>query len=288
MSESQIAEALRLALDQATAGVTARPDAARLAHQRGRRRRVARGLLVGVPAVALVAGGTAYALHSTSAGTRAGTPAGTAAPHPDMLTVAYVTRHAEAALGDVNHYIVETSEQFPGSTTDTWTDPVTFNDRQVLKTSGGTAITWTHPFEVGDYMHWRVTVVNMGQRTWYSDTVRASGPMQGQPSGQAGLSPFTSPAQIKRALADGQVTIAGKGTANGQAAVELRVATKNGAWDYWVSAQSYQPVKMVIGFGKDVINISWFAKTKSLVAQVNTPQIPAGFRHVSAPKPAGS
>ena len=123
----------------------------------------------------------------------------------------------------------------------------------------------------------------MGNRTWYSDTVRAFEPAKQQPpSNAAALSPFTSPEQIKQALSSGKVTIAGKSTVNGQAAIDLRLTTKTTQLNYWVNAQTYQPVEMVVGSGH-AVDIAWLPKTKSLVTKVNTPRIPAGFQHVSAP-----
>ena len=65
MNESQMIEDLRSALDDATRHVGARPGLAERARAGGRRRRTARGLLAGVPAVALVAG-VAFAAHGSA------------------------------------------------------------------------------------------------------------------------------------------------------------------------------------------------------------------------------
>jgi hypothetical protein len=199
-----------------------------------------------------------------------------------VLTAAYVTRQAETALGQAGHYIVQTTKQMPGASVITWSDPATGNDRQVVK-GGGTIIQWSESYRAGNYMHWKITVADTGNRTWYSDTVQASQPMKQQPPpSAAALSPFTSPEQIKHALSSGKVTIAGKGTVNGQAAIDLRLTAKNTQLNYWVNAQTYQPVEMVVGSGH-AIDITWLPKTRSVVTKVNTPQIPAGFQHVSAP-----
>jgi hypothetical protein len=276
MNESQIAEAVRSALDDATADVTVRPDAAQRARRQGRRRRAVRGLLAGVPVIALAAAGAAFAVHGSHG---SGAPAAT---RPDVLTAAYVTKQVEAALGQADQYIVQTTRQMPGASDVTWSDPATGNERQLLKSAGDTTYQWFQPYKVGSYQHWKITVADMGDRTWYSDTVQASAPMQQEPSSSAvALSPFTSPAQFKEALSSGQVTIAGKGIVNGQAAVDLRLTEKNTQLNYWVNGQTYRPVEMVDG--KAVIGIAWLPRTKSFVTQANTPQIPAGFRRVSAP-----
>jgi hypothetical protein len=65
MNESQMIEDLRSALDDATSHVGARPGLAERARAGGRRRRTVRGLLAGVPAVALVAG-AAFAVHGSA------------------------------------------------------------------------------------------------------------------------------------------------------------------------------------------------------------------------------
>jgi hypothetical protein len=232
-------------------------------------------LLAGVPAIALAGAGAAFAVHGS------GAPAAT---RPSVLTAAYVTKQAEAALGQAGHYIVQTTQQMPGASVITWSDPVTGNDRQLLKGTGSTIIQWSESYRAGNYMHWKITATDTGNRTWYRDTVRASAPMQREPSSSpVTLSPFTSPAQIKEALTSGQVAIAGKGTVNGQAAVDLRLTEKNTQLNYWVNAQTYQPVRM--DAWKAVIGIAWLPRTKSLVRQANTPQIPADFRRVSAPAP---
>jgi hypothetical protein len=278
MNESQIAEAVRSAVDDATAGLNARPDAAMRARRLGRRRRTVRGLIAGVPAIALAGAGAAFAVHAS--GTVPGS--GTAATHRDVLTAAYVTRQAETALGQAGHYIVRTTKHMPGASSITWSDPATGNEWQVVK-GGGTIDQWFQPYRAGRYLHWKITVADMGSRTWYSDSVRAAEPTrQQQPSSAVALSPFTSPAQIKDALSSGKVTIAGKGTVNGQAAIDLRLTAKDTELDYWVNARTYRPVEMVVGAGH-AIDITWLDQTKSLVTKVDTPQIPAGFQQVSAP-----
>jgi hypothetical protein len=71
MNESQLIEDLRGAVQDATCDVGARPGLAARARAGGRRRRAVRGVLAGVPAVALVAGAV-FAVHG-------GAPAATSA-----------------------------------------------------------------------------------------------------------------------------------------------------------------------------------------------------------------
>jgi len=287
MNESEIAEAVRSALDDATAEMAVRPDIAQRARRLGRRRRVVRGLLAVVPVIALAGAGAAFAAHSSgiaahSSAAGVHSSAAAAATSPDVLTAAYVTKQVEAQLAQADHYIVRTTRQLAGETIITWTDPVTDGDRQLLAATDGKVLQWSEPYKVGEYMHWKITVVQTANQTWWSDTVQASAPMQQEPPSSAvALSPFTSQAQLNEALSRGQLTIAAKGTVNGQAAVDLRLTEKKTQLNYWVNAQTYQPVEMVEG--NTVIGIAWLPRTKSLVTQANTPQIPPGFQRVSAP-----
>ena len=97
MSESQIAESVREAMDEATAGVRIPAGTAARARTKGRRRRAARGLLAVVPAVGLIAGVT-VALHG---GGSAPSHEASSVPgsSPTVQTDAYIIHHVEAALG---------------------------------------------------------------------------------------------------------------------------------------------------------------------------------------------
>jgi hypothetical protein len=109
MDESQMIEDLRSALDDATSHVGARPGLAERARAGGRRRRTVRGLLAGVPAVALVAG-AAFAVHgsapaATSASTGVVMPthsATSSSPGPVQLTSYQTTVLARAHVTGAN------------------------------------------------------------------------------------------------------------------------------------------------------------------------------------------
>jgi hypothetical protein len=99
-------------------------------------------------------------------------------------------------------------------------------------------------------------------------------------------------AALEQFLAASQVTIAWKSVINGQSVIDLRLSNVPGGHsaDYLVNAQTFQVVKFVFtvtGAGKPTSYTTyyhWLPRTKSLVAQVNTPQIPAGYRQVGASK----
>jgi hypothetical protein len=104
MNESQMIEDLRSALDDATSHVGARPGLAERARAGGRRRRTVRGLLAGVPAVALVAG-AAFAVHGSA-------PAATSASAtPQVVTSTGVVMPAHSAASSSPGSVQLTSYQ---------------------------------------------------------------------------------------------------------------------------------------------------------------------------------
>lgn len=85
-------------------------------------------------------------------------------------------------------------------------------------------------------------------------------------------------------------TIAGKSVIDGQQVIDLReYGNTNMVWDFWVNSQTFQPVKVTVTVtvtdetgAKTTSTSDFVARSKSLVAQVNTPQIPPGFSRVSS------
>ena len=105
MNETQLIEQLHAAMDDAAAGLRAPRDAAQRARARGRRHRTARGLLATVTAAGAAAGLT-IVLAGPSAPPH---PAAAGGHRATIETTSFVLRSAEAALADVNGYIVESS-----------------------------------------------------------------------------------------------------------------------------------------------------------------------------------
>src|SRR5436305_2107686 len=127
MSESQLAEDVRAAVEEATAGLRAPAGAAVRARSRARRRRAARGLLAIVPAAAVIAGATVALPGGGTAAPQgtAGAPTLTASA-PAIVTDAYVVSHVQAALRGANDFIiVTTATTGPGQVTTTYEDPAT-------------------------------------------------------------------------------------------------------------------------------------------------------------------
>jgi hypothetical protein len=294
MNESQLIDNLRSALDDTTANLQAAADAAPRARARGRRRRVTRGLLTGVPAVGLVVGVAVVATGATGATGTHGTTAvhrhGPAAA-PAVETAAYVTRHFEQALSTVNKYIVKTSIGIgPGKTDTTWTDPVTLTTRSIDSGATGQTTYWITTKTAADREHWHFTFVDYSSHTWWASNSQSSRIGKVLPSVIQPLSPFNNAAQLKQSLKADQLAVVGHGTVNGHRAIELRYGgpvygKKSSVVAYWIDARTFQPLRMVYGPGGPdmTMSVTWIPKSPANVKQTNTPQIPAGFTHVKPP-----
>ena len=286
MSESQIAEALHAALDEEASGLSARPDAAYRARRQGRRRKVTRGLMAGVPAVALVAGGAALTAHAVGASSPA-------ASRPAVLTAAYVIKQVDSTLSssNIDNYIIEST--MTGSLANNWTDSATGHSQSVQKSANGTVTIWQANYKKGGQWYLKTTLVDTAAKTVTTST------NQGVTTGIIGLGAVGGEfgeSDYGQALAAGHATIAGKSVIDGQSVIDLHLSQLNdvswydtvtrsavaGVADFWVNSQNFQLVKVVWGEASHPYTtyFHWFPRTKALVAQVDTPQIPAGYRQV--------
>jgi hypothetical protein len=293
-SESQIVGDLRSALDDEVENLRAQPGAAQRARTRARRRRAARGLLVGVPTVALATGLVIAAQSSTPGPTTSATgtstrSAGPTTSNPQVETAAYITKHVEAALANADHYIIrETTQSYSGGIYTGWTDPRTGSSYAAQGAGSGKVLSWNSTFYVNDVLHWRTTEADYSSHTWFVSVIHAAGPIQGAPPNGPDV-PGGSPAQLKKGLADGTMRVVGHGYVNGHHATELRASLGVITLEVWVDSHTYQPVREVKSFGgglNDVLvfNDSWIPRTPALVSLANHPQIPAGFTRVPAPR----
>jgi hypothetical protein len=287
MSESQLAEDIRAALDESTEGLRAPVGAAARARSRSRRRRAGRGLLAFVPAAAVAAGVVVIA-HGGSAAA----PEVKAAARPAVIvqTDAYIARRVEATLATASNYIIETSAASgPGQVTTSYLDPVTGTTRSVVSGAGDKATYWVQTTVSGNEDHWRTTYVDYTKHTWWTKTSH-SGQLGDDTSDLLALSADSLPSQISQAIARGDLRVAVKGQVNGHPAVELvyggRLAAKASAVHYWVNASTYQPIQIVMPpfNSASTITESWMTKSAANVAQTDKPEIPAGFREVPPSK----
>jgi hypothetical protein len=277
MTDTELIEELRWALDEETTGVWAGVDLADRARSRARRRRTLRGLLASLPAAGVAAGLLVAGLPG-----RAATPA-----VPNPRHAAYVTSHVEAALGQTSGYVMRTTfEPSPGATTVTWLDPITGDTRQVTSGPGGQVTTWTRAVTRNDRVLRQQTTVDEGDRTWWTVAVTVGATAKELPVAPKAAS-AASPALIMQALEQGQVTVAGQQTVDGKTAVVLRLIAEKAMAQLWVDRATYRPVRIVFGAGADgaaqyALDVSWVPRSAAVLGTL-TPQVPAGYTDVTAP-----
>jgi hypothetical protein len=288
-SESQMLAELRSALDEEAGHLRVPPGAAQQARTRARRRRTARGLLAGVPAVALAVG-LVVATQSHSRGPAAATgPVSSAPAGPAVETAAYVTRHVEAALANADHYIVrDTTSSYAGGTYTSWTDPRTGSSYATQGTGSHMVLSWNSSYFAHRILHWRTTEADYFTHTWSVSVIHAAGPVQGRLTTPADGG-VLGPAQLKKWLKEGTMRVVGHGQVNGHHATELRARLGIITMEFWVDSRTFQPVRTIRSFGGGlktslVSNESWIVRTPHLVRLANHPQIPAGFTRVAAPR----
>lgn len=297
-SEPPVIAELRSALDEEAGDLRVPPGAAQRARSRARRRRTARGLLAGVPAVALATGlvlamqnnpgGPATSATGTTANPTA--PAATAASQPAVETAAYVAKHVEAVLANANHYIIrETTNSYAGGTYTSWTDPRTGSAYAVQGTGSRKVLSWNSAYFVKRVLHWSTTQANYSTHTWFVSVIHAAGPVQG-PLPKPADGGDVSPAQLRHWLKDGTMRVVGHGHVNGRQATALRAQLAIGTLKIWVDSQTFEPVREIssLGVGQRhtlVFNESWVPRTARLVSLANHPRIPAGFTQVPVGQP---
>jgi len=244
---------------------------------------VSRGLAAVVPAVAVIAG---IAVTAHGGGAPAREPGAVPSPSVTVQTDAYIIRQVQATLASADNYIIATSSTSgPGQVTTTYSDPSTGTGRSVVSGAGDTITYWIQAHVSGNEDQWRTTYVDYTNHTWWTKASH-SGPLGRDTSGLIVLSADSTPGEISKALAAGEVRVGLKGVVNGHAAIELvyagTLAKKAAAVRFWVDAKTYQPVEIVAPpfTAASTIKESWIPKSAANVAQTNKPQIPAGFRQV--------
>ena len=282
MTDTELIEELRWALDEETTGVWAGDDLATRARSRARRRRTLRGLLASLPAAGVAAGLLV-----------AGLPGTTTAPAvPNPRHAAYVTSHVEAALGRTSGYVMRTTfEPSPGSTTITWLDPLTGDARQVTSGPGGQVITWTRAVTADGRAVRQQTTVDESSHIWWTADLAGATPMEKIPVAAKDTAVAT-PLLMLQALEQGQVTLAGQQQVDGKTAVVLRLIAEKAMAQVWVDRATYRPVRIVFGAGSTgdgdgagqyALDVAWVPRSAAVLATLTTPRVPAGYTDVTAP-----
>jgi hypothetical protein len=204
-----------------------------------------RSLMASVPAVALVAVGAVFAVHGEGAGSPAGSPA---TSHPAVLTAAYVTKQVEATLSS-DDYIIESTG-----------NSVTF---LVGSGTGGYAF----QFKGSE------STTNWDPVTGNIESVEQSG--KNTETAWMTSSTVGNEPQVKLTVVY----------------TDTKSVYTSTTTDFWVNTKTFHLVKLVLdptgseaAGAKLTYYFRWLPRTQSLVAQVNTPQIPAGYHQDSASK----
>ena len=136
--------------------------------------------------------------------------------------MAYETKQIEAALGQADRYLIQTTTRsYAGGTYREWTDPRTGASYASQGTGSARVLSWNSTFYVGRVLHWRTTEADYSTRTWFVSVIHAAGPIQGAPPKGPDV-PGGSPQQLKKGLQAGFFRIIGHGQVNGHHAIELR------------------------------------------------------------------
>ncbi|HWB38255.1 MAG TPA: hypothetical protein VHA75_19725 [Rugosimonospora sp.] len=265
--------ALGARLHDEMADVTAPPG---LAATVRRRRAHQRWALSGALVLPVVAAGVAVALAVT--GTTKGVPPGPAqAGGTQPRDVAYVVARSEQALDAASGSIVHVTTTLDGGNAqDAWADPA---GQKVVSTSseGGTP-RFAYLMAIKSD---RLTIlsVDYARQVWWLDSNQRPGKV---PAGALGV-PYGDPAEVRAALAGGDLVLVGSEQVDGHATEHLRLSVDSEdsvsvGQDLWVDATSYLPVKLTGHKGPNqfAVGYEWLPRTPENVAKVAlTP--PAGF-----------
>jgi hypothetical protein len=277
------------------------PDRAAPVHQLRRvRSPFPAGRLVAAAAAAavLVAAGavgvTALGGHSSRGPSSGGsvTPA-----HPRLLTTAYVVAHVKAAL-NANTAVIVTLSHAPNSQTGrpvifkTWASSLSSTSRSEILNRHGQPVSGV---VLTSDAHKTISVqINYRHRTWTTVTY----PFGSAPSGPGPAGPAPLPqtatqaaAMLRAEVRAGKMTVVGRGTVDGQRAIELRSGTiRTGQIRLWVSPASYLPIREIdtapaqTPASPQAIrnDYTWLPGTKAnLRLLTKAAAIPAGFTKVS-------
>jgi hypothetical protein len=278
LEETRLAEDLRRIAADPPAGLDL-DQIERRGTQRRRRGHAIRGLAA-LAGLALIAA-TGLAVAGPGRGPQSQAPA---------ATVAYVTQRIAAAL-NVSNFVVETEESGSGGAGPIyiWTDLRT-GDTMSRQGRGTARIAyWLHEYfdRRQQVLHWDLTHVSYGPRTWWSWEGHVAKPPHG------GVS-FDGPGQVSiiapqviAALVKHSATIIGHPYVDGHRTVELSAWAGAGPKTLvWADTGTYQVVRVAQEFPAQmhakplVADLTWIRRTAALVQQISHPQIPAGFRQV--------
>jgi hypothetical protein len=240
--ESRFEERLLTAIlddfDQLTA-LAAKPRPAR-------RLRAGTALIAAAAAAGIAAASLAGL--SGQAPRHAATPALQALASPKLQTAAYVVSHMDAAL-NANTAVVNIIGHAPDSQTgrpvtdETWVTSLSNTSRsEELSPTGqpvtGSLLTIT--------AHRTVSItINYRNRTWSTVTYPFGSATTGRAPAPLPQTPLQQAAVLRAQVKAGQVTVAGRATVDGQAAIHLTEHLAGGLINLWVSPATYLPIREI-------------------------------------------
>lgn len=291
IDDEQLGRLLGDRLHEETHTMTAPSNLSETLHRRNRRRTRALGFAVATPVIAAVALGASLALAPGGGGE--GPKAA-----PEMLTVGYVAEQTATALSKLPSYVQhetanhEGRDGKPASMIEIWADRSTQRERQDSKIFFGDVRSSTQTLDGSTAVE-----LNHDKKKWWTyEAVR----LEAVDSSQIQyLPPSLNPADLKRAVDSGKITLVGKERLNGRQTVHLQwlggpdsamdaAKTAEESMQIWVDAKSYLPVRVVnkVLTGTTTSDYEWLPRSKENLAKV-TVSPPADYRKLPcAPTPA--
>jgi hypothetical protein len=242
--EDRLLTAILADFDQLT-GTVAGP-------RQGRRRAARPALAAGAVAVVMAVALTVTGIAGLS-GRHASVPARPAGPVPvpvpvRLQTAAYVLGHLRSALG-ASTAVVDIVDHAPDSQTgrpvtdEIWSSTLSRTYRIEDLTPAGRPVTG---YLVTITAHRTVSiVVNYRARTWTRTVYPFGSASSRRRPGVRGGSPAQQAAQLRAEVTAGKVTMAGRGTVDGQRAIHLIQRSADGLLSMWVSPATYLPIRVI-------------------------------------------
>jgi hypothetical protein len=199
-----------------------------------------------------------------------------------LRDVAYVKAQTQAALGDLDQYVMKMRDAYPSGSYDTWTDKQTGHYRiDMFRADGSRDHSLMMTVADGKYSGIQVDYVD---RTYDE----LAGPAE---DAIAPAAVPTDPASIKAWLDKGQLEIVGQEQVGGHDTVHLRlkVGTADYAVELWVDTTSFLPYKTVadttgqVSDNAEVSTFEWLPRTDENLSHFDLTRRPASRRTAPAP-----
>jgi hypothetical protein len=214
--------------------------------------RPARRLRAGTALIAAAAAAAAGIAAASLAGLggqaprHAATPGLQALASPKLQTAAYVVSHMDAAL-NANTAVVNIIDHAPDSQTgkpvtdETWSTSLSNTYRSEELSATGQPVTGSLLTVTA---HRTVSItINYRNRTWSTVTYPFGSAVAARTPAPLPQTPLQQAAVLRAQVKAGQVTVAGRTTVDGQAAIHLTEHLAGGLINLWVSPTTYLPIR---------------------------------------------